>query len=85
MADYLETVNRLTDRVVGHARKTFAEIAGKPIAEESLAYLTGVHAELLQQSYGWMERKFGSVDAFLADAAGLDAAKRDKVRATLLV
>ena len=84
MTDYLETVNRITDRVKGHARKTFADIAGGEIPEESLAYLTGVHAELLQQSYGWMERKFGSVDAFLEEKAGLDAAKREAVRAALL-
>ena len=60
------------------------DIAGGEIPEESLAYLTGVHAELLQQSYGWMERKFGSVDAFLEEKAGLDAAKREAVRAALL-
>ncbi|MBY8824322.1 tyrosine-protein phosphatase [Sphingomonas colocasiae] len=84
VADYLETCERLTDRVLARARKTMTEVAGKPLEEASLRYLTHVEAAFLDQSWSRLDRKYGGADAFLETEAGLDEARRAALRAALV-
>ncbi len=49
-----------------------------------LRALCGVHGDYLDAALGVVERDYGSVDGYLADAAGLDADKRVVLKALLL-
>ena len=84
LSDYVETCARITGRVVEQARRTMTEVAGRPLTDESLRYLTHVEPAFLDQSWSRMDRKYGGADAFLEQEAGLDGARRERIRAALL-
>lgn len=84
VADYLETCARVTDRTRDRARRTMAEVAGKPLEDASLRYFTDVEAAFLEQSWSRLERKYGGVDAFLEAEAGLTKAKRAALKDALV-
>ncbi len=85
VADYLETCQRITDRTLARARRTMTEVAGRPMEEASLRYLTHVEAAFLDQSWDQLDRKYGGVDAFLRAETGLDDAKRVALKKTLVL
>jgi len=85
VADYLETCARVTDAVIAGARKTMADVAGRPLALESLRYLTHVEAAFLDQSWSRLDRKYGGADAFLESQTGLDPMRRSLLRKTLVL
>jgi protein-tyrosine phosphatase len=51
---------------------------------EMLRLLCGTSTDYLNAALGAIERDYGSVDNYLAETAGLDAAKREKLRVRLL-
>ena len=83
MADYLATADRVTNEALARTRTVFAGIAGKPIAEASVDMLSGVRPEFLEASYSALDRRFGGIDAFLAEHVGLDDAGRQRLRHAL--
>jgi protein-tyrosine phosphatase len=52
--------------------------------EAQLAPLVGVLREYLDSAFEEVRRAYGSIEGYVADGLGLDAAARDRVRATLL-
>lgn len=85
LADYLETCARVTDAVVAGARKTMADVAGRPLEDDSLRYLTHVEPAYLDQSWSRLDRKYGGADAFLEAQTGLDPMRRASLRKTLVL
>ena len=79
LSDYVETCARITDKVIARARKTMEEVAGGPLEDASLRYLTHVEPAFLDQSWGRIDRKHGGVDAFLEMETGLDAERRNQI------
>lgn len=85
VADFMETSARVTDREVARARKAMSEVAGRPLNDASLRYLTHVEPKFLDQTWSRLERKFGGVDAFLESEAGLKNARREAMRKILVL
>lgn len=82
--DYLETQSRLTDAVRERGEQTLREVAGRPVPAESVDLLVGVREDFLAQSFGWVERKFGTPLAFLRAEAGLTDTRLARIREELL-
>jgi protein-tyrosine phosphatase len=84
IGDYLETKNRLTEKWIAEGTRTMNEVAGRPVHPETLDMLIGVRRDFLEQSFSWMERKFGDADSFLRAEAGLTDDRRARIRDRLL-
>lgn len=63
--------------------ETIRAITGQ-IDEASLRVLMSVEAQYLEAAFVAIEREHGSVDAYLQAALGVDEAKRERLRATLV-
>lgn len=72
--DYLAT-NRLWRSDPELARELPADVAEK---------LLGVHAELLEGAFGAIRREFASLERYFESVLGLDAARRERLRALLV-
>lgn len=84
-ADYMETCARVTEEGIARARQTMANVAGRPLEDASLRYLTHVEPSFLAQSWSRIDRKYGGIDAFLETETGLDPARRAALRDRLVV
>ncbi len=79
--DYLDTGAWLAEEI-----KALNEMVGRRMggldarAEEALSWLFGVHAEYLAAVYRQTEEDYGSFDAFLTSALGMDEAARAALR-----
>jgi protein-tyrosine phosphatase len=80
LEDYLASGPRLNAAVVAATRVMILDRAGPDVSEAAIALLAGVKAEYLNDSIVAIEGQYGSVDAYLAEAAGLDAALAAAVR-----
>lgn len=84
IADYVLT-NSAGDsaaRIAAGAR-TIAEVTGQ-LDEDVLRVLMGVEPEYLEAAFSAIEERHGSIDAYLADELGADAAMRDRLKAVLV-
>lgn len=84
MEDYLETQKRLTPSSLAQSAATLSSISNDSLPAESLGLLTGVRRDFLEQSFSWMDRKYGGPDGFLQARTGLTSKRRDAIRNTLL-
>lgn len=78
--DYLLT-NRAVDleaRAPGVARQLEA-MTGRVASHEAVVAFLGVEAAYLEGAFAEIEARFGSVEAYLDRAAGVDAALRDRI------
>ena len=84
VADYLLT-NTAGD-VEARIAAGMATIRGlsSSMDEASLRVLMGVEAEYLETMLAAVEERYGSVDAYLEQELGVDAARRDRLRAALV-
>ena len=82
--DYLltNTAGDQEARIAAGAR-TIQVITGQ-VDEDVLRVLMGVEAEYLETAFAAIGEKYGSVDAYLAEALGVDAGAREKLRAALV-
>lgn len=85
MVDYLATAERLTPKWITAAKHSFLDAMGFPLPEESLDLLVGVDQRLLEQSFAYLDRKFGGVAPFLEQHAGLSTDVRRRMQRHLLV
>ena len=53
------------------------------MSDEAARAIMGVEPEYLQAAFAAMEDRHGSIDAWLAEALGLDDAARDRLRAAI--
>ncbi|MDP3660992.1 tyrosine-protein phosphatase [Phenylobacterium sp.] len=83
-ADYLASGGRTTPERLAYAHAMVSEVAGGPLEDDASALLTGVHLDFLDNAFGWIERKFGTTQAFLEQVAGLDEERRRQVRSRLI-
>jgi protein tyrosine/serine phosphatase len=85
LADYLLTNDeRRLPALMAFAGGWMQESLGRRPTDEALRVAVSVHPEYLERAFAEMEAREGSIDAYLADRLGLDAALRDRVRARLL-
>lgn len=84
IADYVltNTAGNSEARIAAGAR-TIAAISG-PREEEVLRVIMGVEAPWLETALEAVEAEHGSIDAYLADALGANAALRERLRAALV-
>ena len=54
--------------------------AGQKINPDDVLPLVGVEADFLEAAYGVIRKKYGSVDAYLKEAMGLDDARRNMLK-----
>lgn len=82
-ADYLLTnqAARLEERLPTVAESLEANLGRRP-SEEAVRAFLGVKADYLDAAFAAIDDRRGGVDAYL-DAIGVDAARRDQVRARL--
>lgn len=84
MADYLLTNTAGdTEARIACGAETIRAITG-PIDDAVVRVLMAVEPEYLETAWSAVEERHGSVDAYLADALGLDPAGRERLRAALL-
>ena len=85
MADYL-----LTNDEARLARKMsflgpwLRETAGQSVDEAALRVAVSVHPQYLQTALGVIRERFGSIDAYLEEALGVDEGLRERLHARLL-
>lgn len=85
-ADYLESGARVV-----HDHRMLARLGGgdgKPLPDhsaEALSVLAGVDAAYLDAAFAAIDRRYGSIDAYLVHEAGLAAPLRERLRARLLI
>ncbi|MDG2002228.1 MAG: tyrosine-protein phosphatase [Novosphingobium sp.] len=63
--------------------ETIKAVSGT-MSEEVLRVLMGVEPEYLESAFASIDEKHGSIDAYLAEALGADAALRERLRNTLI-
>jgi protein-tyrosine phosphatase len=85
MADYLLTndearIRRKMDFLRGWLR----DIAGQEVDDDALRVAVGVNPAYLEAAFQVIRDAHGSIDAYLEDALGVDAALRERLHARLL-
>ncbi len=83
MADYLltNTAGNVEARIASGMGTVGAIYKG--ITEEGARAIMGVEEEYLNTAYRVIDERYGSFDAYLAEAIGIDAAARDRLKAAL--
>jgi len=78
--DYLltNTAVRLEERAPEIAER-MSRWSGRPASPEAVIAFVGVAPEYLDEAFAEIDRKSGSLDAYLADNLGLDAAMRQRI------
>lgn len=84
MDDYLltNTAGDVEARIAAGA-ETIRVVSG-PMDEDVVRVLMGVEPEYLDAAWAAVGERHGSVDAYLAEALGLDEGKRERLRAALV-
>jgi protein-tyrosine phosphatase len=85
LADYLLTNDpeRMARRLP-FMRDHIREISGKTPSDEAMLTGMGVEAQYLEQAFAVIREAHGSLDGYLEQALGLDAALRERIHARLL-
>ncbi len=78
--DYLltNTAVRLEERAPEIAER-MSRWSGRPASPEAVIAFVGVAPEYLDEAFAEIDRKSGSLDAYLTDSLGLDAAMRQRI------
>ena len=78
--DYLltNTAVDLAGRAPGIARQLH-KMTGRTASDDAIVAFLGVEAAYLEAALAEVEAQHGSVDAYLRDALGIDAARRDRI------
>lgn len=86
MADYLVAPpsRGLADPRLAHLRQHFLDEAGIELPLETLVPVLRVEREYLRTAWETLARDFGGADEYLLRFAGIDAARRQRLRARLL-
>lgn len=58
--------------------------SGRPASPEAVVAFVGVEAAYLDEAFAEIDRRSGSLDAYFAEALGLDAATRERIAERLL-
>lgn len=86
MSDYLLTNDEARmGRKVEFLRTWMREAAGRTVDDEALRVAVSVRPEYLHTAFKVIADTFGSVDAYLADALGVNGALAERLRARLVV
>jgi protein tyrosine/serine phosphatase len=85
MADYLltNTAVRLTERAPEVGRR-IAELYGRTPSDAAVIAFLGVEPAFLHTAWSEIIARYGSIDAYLEQALGVDAATREKIAVRLL-
>lgn len=85
LADYLltNTAGDAEARIAAGGRVVRA-VAGADVDDEVIRLLMSVEPEYLDTAFAAIRERHGSLDAYLAEALGLDAARRESLRARLV-
>jgi protein-tyrosine phosphatase len=85
MADYLMTNDEeRIGRKMGFLDGWLREVGGKAVSEAALRVAVSVSPDYLRTALKVIEEAHGSVDAYLQDRLGVDAALRERLHARLL-
>lgn len=84
IADYLltNTAGNVEARIAAGAAAIRA--LGGPVDDERIKVIMGVEAEYLENAFALMAERHGSIDAYLAEMVGADAALRARLREALV-
>ena len=85
--DYMLTERFIDfDTMMVNSASYLKAIVGERVEPDDamLRMLCGVEPDYLNASFAVIERDYGSVEEYLAETAGLDAGKRDRLRAMML-
>lgn len=83
VADYLQTNECLAESIDG-IMAMVAERLPNAATADALRHFFLADESYLQAAYGAIDDQFGSVDSFLGQALGIDAAKREKMQSLYL-
>ncbi|MEZ6022526.1 MAG: tyrosine-protein phosphatase [Hyphomonadaceae bacterium] len=85
VADY-ELTNHVLDldARLPRIKARMEERLGQSIPADALRPMLGVHADYLRAGFAAMTEAHGSLDRYLEDALGVDASKREKLRARFI-
>jgi protein tyrosine/serine phosphatase len=85
MADFLETNNEeRMARKMAFLGPWLKETVGQTVADDALRVAVGVHPEYLETAFGVIKDRHGSLDAYLTEVLGVDAALRARIHERLL-
>jgi len=85
MADYLLTNDEARQRrKMDFLRGWLRDIAHQEVDDEALRVAVGVNPAYLEAAFQVIRDAHGSIDAYLEDALGVDAALRERLHARLL-
>ncbi len=84
VADYLASVGRANEQVTNATRRLILENAGPSVSEQAIEALIGVDRAYLDASFTAITTEYGSIDDYVRNAIGLDAAQCAAVRARML-
>lgn len=84
-ADYLRTGDVLVQSPLADSLgELLSGVLGRPLEPAAIAVIMGVHEEFLATALEVLREEFGSLDRYLEQCAGLDAARRERLREVLL-
>ena len=83
MADYLLTNTAGDNEARIRAGMETVKGVNNGMTDEAARAIMGVEPEYLEAAFAAIEEKHGSLDAWLAEALGLDEAAREKLRAAI--
>ena len=85
MTDFLETNNEeRMARKMSFLGPWLKENTGHTVGDDALRVAVGVHPEYLETAFGVIKERHGSLDAYLSEALGVDAALRKRIHERLL-
>jgi protein tyrosine/serine phosphatase len=85
VADYLLTNDEARmARKIGFLGPWLRDTVGKTVDEEALRVAVSVNAAYLETAFEVIREAHGSLDSYLSDVLGVDAALRDRLQARLL-
>ena len=85
MADYLLTNDEgRMARKMSFLGPWLRETVGKDVDEAALKVAVSVHPQYLEMAFGVIRERHGSIDAYLAEALGVDEGLRERLHARLL-
>ena len=85
LADYLLTNDEdRIERKMGFLGAWLRDSLGKPVSDQALRVAVSVRPDYLQTAFDVIGQAHGSLDAYLSDVLGVDAALRQAIEARLL-
>ena len=80
IADYLLTNTAVDlDRIAPRIARQLQDMTGRVVAHDAVVAFLGVEPVYLETAFAEIEARHGSIDGYLEQALGLDAALRDRI------